>query len=58
MTTAETVTGYCVKCRANGLTMDSPALQIAKNGKPFWKGTCPTCGTGMTRMVGKAEAAA
>jgi len=39
--------GYCVKCKTKReITM--------KNGRKAMKGKCPTCGTGMFRILGKA----
>ena len=58
MTSAESVTGYCVRCKENGRAMVGPTIETAKNGRPFWRGTCSSCGTGMTRIISKAEAAA
>ena len=42
--------GYCVKCRKkqaikNGVVKDTP------NGKQMVQGTCPTCGTKVTRFL-------
>ena len=58
MGASENVTGYCLKCRKNGVKMDNPTMATAKNGKPFWRGICPTCGTGMSRIIGKTDASA
>jgi len=37
--------GYCVKCKSK---------KEMKNGRKAMKGTCPTCGTGMFKILGKA----
>jgi len=44
--------GYCVKCRTKrefeGEKKDLP------NGRSAAQGTCPVCGTKITRMLGKS----
>lgn len=44
--------GYCVKCRKKqpfeGEKKDLP------NGRTAAQGTCPVCGTKITRMLGKS----
>ncbi len=44
--------GYCVKCREKrefeGVEVD------LGNGRKAAQGACPTCGTKMTRMLGKS----
>ena len=45
--------GYCVKCKAkkeiaNGME------ETMKNGRRAIKGKCPTCGTVMFKILGKA----
>ena len=47
--------GYCVKCKAkkeiaNGME------ETMKNGRKAIKGKCPTCGTVMFKILGKAGA--
>jgi uncharacterized Zn finger protein (UPF0148 family) len=47
--------GYCVKCKAkkeiaNGIE------ETMKNGRKAIKGKCPTCGTVMFKILGKAGA--
>lgn len=44
--------GYCVKCKAKREIKDSERITM-KNGKPALKGTCPTCGTGMFKILPK-----
>nr|WP_246331392.1 DUF5679 domain-containing protein [Saccharopolyspora hordei] len=48
---AETYNGYCVKCREK---RDFPGEVSETNGRRMAKGTCPVCGTKMTRILGKA----
>ncbi len=45
--------GYCVKCKAKREMKDAKEV-IMKNGRKALKGTCPTCGTGMFKILGKA----
>ncbi|PRW64788.1 hypothetical protein CEP50_02905 [Actinopolyspora mortivallis] len=51
-TVAETYNGYCVKCRAK---RDFTGEISETNGRRMAKGTCPVCGTKMTRILGKAQ---
>ncbi|MDA3646254.1 DUF5679 domain-containing protein [Saccharopolyspora indica] len=48
---AETYNGYCVKCREK---RDFSGEVSETNGRRMAKGTCPVCGTKMTRILGKA----
>ena len=43
---------YCVKCRAKKEIKGAKEVTM-KNGKKALKGSCPTCGTGVFRIVGK-----
>jgi len=43
---------YCVKCKAKR-EMQNPQEIVMKNGRKAMKGTCPQCGTGMFRIMGK-----
>lgn len=43
---------YCVKCKAKR-DMVNAAEVTMKNGRRALKGTCPSCGTGMFRILGK-----
>ncbi|MDP8261060.1 MAG: DUF5679 domain-containing protein [Candidatus Kappaea frigidicola] len=43
---------YCVKCKAKKEMSDSEEVTM-KNGRKALKGKCPTCGTGMYRILGK-----
>jgi hypothetical protein len=45
--------GYCVKCKSKK-EIKTPAEVTMKNGRKAMKGKCPTCGTGMFRILGKA----
>jgi len=45
--------GYCVKCKSKK-DIKGGAEVTMKNGRKAMKGTCPTCGTGMFRILGKA----
>lgn len=44
--------GYCVKCKTKR-TMSDAAEVTMKNGRKAMKGKCPTCGTGMYKILGK-----
>ncbi|MCX6348860.1 MAG: DUF5679 domain-containing protein [Candidatus Aureabacteria bacterium] len=44
--------GYCVKCKAKK-EMKDPQEVTMKNKRKASKGTCPTCGTGMFKILGK-----
>jgi hypothetical protein len=50
-TMATNVEAYCVKCKAKR-TMKDPQEQTMANGRKAMKGTCPTCGTGMFKILG------
>jgi len=43
--------GYCVKCREKR-QFEGEEVEMA-NGRRSAKGKCPTCGTGMNRILGK-----
>ncbi|MEM2131114.1 MAG: DUF5679 domain-containing protein [Candidatus Woesearchaeota archaeon] len=43
---------YCVKCKAKKEMADAKEV-IMDNGRKAMKGKCPTCGTGMYRILGK-----
>ena len=45
--------GYCVKCKAKK-EIKEPVEVTMKNGRKAMKGKCPTCGTGIFRILGKA----
>ena len=46
--------GYCVKCKDKKEIKDSAEVTM-KNGRKAMKGKCPTCGTGMFRILGKSQ---
>ncbi len=54
MTTEETLTAYCVKCRQKR-PMRDPHPVYAANGSPGTRGTCPVCSTALFR-VGRTPA--
>lgn len=47
--------GYCVKCKAKK-EIANGVEEIMKNGRKAIKGKCPTCGTVMFKILGKAAA--
>jgi Domain of unknown function (DUF5679) len=47
--------GYCVKCKAKK-EIANGVEEIMKNGRKAIKGKCPTCGTVMFKILGKAGA--
>ena len=49
--------GYCVKCKAKKPIADG-VEETMKNGRKAMKGKCPTCGTVMFKILGKAAATA
>ena len=49
--------GYCVKCKAKKEIAEA-VEETMKNGRKAIKGKCPTCGTVMFKILGKAAAAA
>ncbi len=48
--------GYCVKCKAKKIIADG-VEETMKNGRKAIKGKCPTCGTGMYKILGKSASA-
>ncbi|MBI4355360.1 MAG: hypothetical protein HY597_02765 [Candidatus Omnitrophica bacterium] len=44
--------GYCVKCKGKKEIKDSKEVKM-KNGRSALKGKCPSCGTGMYRILSK-----
>lgn len=49
----EKMEAYCVKCKSKKEMKDA-AETTMKNGRKAMKGKCPTCGTGMFRIMGKS----
>ena len=45
--------GYCVKCKSKKEISGDNEVTM-KNGRKAMKGKCPSCGTGMFRIMGKA----
>lgn len=41
---------YCVKCKAKKEMKDAKQVKM-KNGRQAMKGRCPTCGTGLYRIM-------
>ena len=42
---------YCVKCKTKREMKDAKQVKM-KNGRTAMKGPCPTCGTGLYRIMG------
>ena len=47
---------YCMKCREK--REFTGTLTTLANGRPALQGTCPVCGTKLTRILSKADAEA
>lgn len=47
--------GYCVKCKEKGVVFKGN-VEVTKTGMNIAKGPCPTCGTTICRIMGKASA--
>ena len=45
--------GYCVKRKSKKEISDANEV-VMKNGRKAMKGKCPSCGTGMFKILGKA----
>ena len=48
----DTYEGYCVKCKSKR-EFEGTRQELA-NGRQAAMGTCPVCGTKVTRMLGKS----
>jgi hypothetical protein len=48
-----TYEGYCVKCKEKGVKYEGK-VEVSKSGMNMAKGPCPTCGTTICRILGKA----
>jgi hypothetical protein len=46
--------GYCVKCRKKQ-TIKTGTVEKTAKGRPMAKGTCPDCGTTVTRFLSDKE---
>ncbi len=44
--------GYCVKCKAKKEMKGAEEITM-KNKRKAMKGKCPSCGTGMFKILGK-----
>ncbi|MBI1870386.1 MAG: hypothetical protein HYS07_04245 [Chlamydiae bacterium] len=44
--------GYCVKCKAKKEMVSAKEVEM-KNGRRAMQGKCPTCNTGMFKILGK-----
>ena len=42
---------YCVKCKSKREMKEAKEVKM-KNGRKAMKGRCPTCGTGLYRIMG------
>lgn len=54
----EPVVAYCVKCKAKKEMKDPQEVEMKGKGgvaRRAMKGTCPVCGTGMYRILGKKD---
>ena len=51
-----TYEGYCVKCKEKGVQYKG-VVEVSKTGMNIAKGPCPSCGTTICRIMGKAKAA-
>jgi hypothetical protein len=49
--------GYCVKCREKVMVRNGVVGRTSK-GRPMAKGTCPKCGTTVTRFISEEQARA
>ena len=49
---------YCVKCKEKNVVMSEVEIVTMKNGRMAAKGKCPTCTTGMFRILSADQAAA
>jgi len=48
--TDEPILGYCVKCREKREIASPQAVFMGEQSRPATKGTCPVCGTNVTRF--------
>ncbi len=48
--------GYCVKCRTKRTIQNGTVKQTA-NGRQMAQGTCPVCGTTVTKFLAGEKAA-
>jgi hypothetical protein len=50
MTDATPNTAYCVRCKTKREIADARPVTL-KNGTPAMQGTCPACGTRLSRIL-------
>lgn len=48
------MTAYCVKCKTKREMAEAKAVTL-KNGTPAMQGTCPVCGTRLSRIMPRAS---
>lgn len=48
------MTAYCVKCKTKREMADAKAITL-KNGTPAMQGTCPVCGTRLSRILPRSS---
>jgi Zn finger protein HypA/HybF involved in hydrogenase expression len=56
--TVEPLTAYCVECRAVRQIAGAERVEMPMEGgvsRPAVKGTCPTCGAGLFRILADNE---
>jgi len=46
--------GYCLKCKEKKEMKDATKTTM-KNGREAMKGKCPSCGTGMFKILGTSK---
>lgn len=54
----EQIIGYCVKCKTKREMKDATEVEMKGKGgvtRRAMKGTCPVCGTGMYKILGKKD---
>jgi len=44
--------GYCVRCKRKVALLDARQVKF-KNGRPALRGTCPDCGSTVSRILAK-----
>jgi len=49
-------TGYCVKCKEKREFSGAVSMVGAAGDRRMARGTCPVCGTTVTRILGKKDA--
>lgn len=54
MTDATPNTAYCVRCKTKREMADARTVTL-KNGAPALQGTCPVCGTRLSRILPRSS---